>query len=107
MNDDLMAIKQAMDDLDFPTARDLAATYVPAHPEEFTDYVRMVEEAASEKDALAAVVAAVEGLRNAGLVDQQIRAEAFHLYRWEPQNINGDFEPVVRNPVEPQVANGE
>ncbi|QEA10791.1 hypothetical protein [Mycobacterium phage Weirdo19] len=97
MNTELAAIKAALDEQDFATARDLATAYVTAHSEEFTDYQRIVAEAATEAEAIAAVVAAVEALRAAGLTDQQYRAEAFHLHRWNPQNIGGEFEPSIRN----------
>lgn len=105
MNEELAAIKAAMDNLDFATARDLSTVYVNAHPDEFTDYVQMVENAETERAAMQAVVDAVEAVRNAGLVGQQYRAEAFIQHRWDPQDIGGTSEPVVRNPIEPTVRN--
>lgn len=96
MQEQLQAIKDAMDRLDFATARDLSTNYVRGHPEEFTDYVAMVNDSANESEAIAKVVEAVEKLRDAGLVEHQMRAEAFHFYRWHPQNIGGTFAPTVR-----------
>lgn len=105
MNPDLQAIKDAMTNLDFDTARDLATLYVPAHPEEFVDYSQLVENAASEEEAIATVVQAIEVMRSAGMILQQYRGEAFCLYRWEPQSIGATTEPVVRNPIPLTVRN--
>lgn len=89
MNQQLEAIKIAMDDLDFNAARALSDTYVAAHPEEFTEYADM---------AIESVVQAVDVFRAAGMVDHQYRAEAWHLHTWEPQTIGGGFQPSLRNP---------
>ncbi|AZS06590.1 hypothetical protein SEA_JACOREN57_23 [Mycobacterium phage JacoRen57] len=105
MNEELQAIKNAMNNLDFDTARDLAAVYVPAHREEFVDFIEMVETSANELEAIARVVKAIETLRDAGLTLQQYRGEAFHLFRWDPQSIGGTTEPIVRNPIPPTVRN--
>ncbi|ABD58633.1 gp34 [Mycobacterium phage PLot] len=105
MNTELQAIKDAMNALDFDTARDLAKLYVENHPEEFVDYYQIVEESANEEEAIAKVVTSIEVLRAAGLTQQQYRGETFHLFRWDPQNIGATTEPVVRNPIPPTVRN--
>src|SRR5690242_15927800 len=109
MKQELLAVKAAMERCDFATARDLATLYVNAHPDEFTDYYDMVASSVNESEALAKVVAAVDNLRNAGLLEHQMRAEAFHLHRWHPQNIGGHMGagPQVRNAgvVHPAVRN--
>ncbi len=103
MNEGLAAIKAAMENADFATARDLATNYVNARPDEFADYFAIVENADDEKTALREVVKAAAALRAAGLDAQHYRAEAFHLYRWEPQDVAGDSQPRVREAAQPTV----
>ena len=92
---------------DFATARDLSTLYVNAHPEEFSDWVDKVASSVDESEAIAKVVAAVEHLRDAGLLEHSLRGEAFHFHRWHPQQINGSSGPVLRNDggVHPAVRN--
>lgn len=101
MNEELAAIQAAMEATDFATARDLADTYVAAHTDEFADYFAITEAAESESKALLAVVNAAAALRAAGLTAAHYRAEAFLLYRWDPQDVSGGSQPRVRN-SEPQ-----
>lgn len=104
MNEELTAIKAAMDNADFDTARALADAYVPAHPDEFSDYYAIVEAAESETAAHTEVVQSVEALRNAGLQSHQYRAEAFLLYRWAPLDASGASGPHVRHADEVQIS---
>lgn len=88
MNKGLEALKTALDGGDFDKARKLADTYVKDHPDEFADYTDMPIEA---------VVQAVDVFRAAGMLDNQYRAEAWHLHAWEPQEIGGNVVPQKRN----------
>lgn len=97
VNEELEALKAAMGAGDFDTARDLATNYVRAHPEEFTDYVRLVQEAPDERAAVKAVVQRVTAFRNLDMPGEQYRAEAFHLHRWHPQDVTGQVQPLIRN----------
>ena len=92
---------------DFETARDLSTLYFNAHPDDFNDYIEMVESSKDEDEAVAKVVAAVEKLRDAGLLEHSLRGEVFHFHRWHPQQIGGNFGPLVRNDggVHPAVRN--
>lgn len=96
-------------------ARELSDTYVTTHLDEFTDHIEKVAKARAaatdpaegERAAIAVIVKMCENLRNAELDEHWIRAEAFHLHHWHPQNVGGDFAPTVRNDVgaPPQVRN--
>lgn len=97
MNPELTALKEAMDGLDFVTARELATAYVAAHPDEFAEYSAMAESAETEQAAIQSVVHAVEVFRAAGLLESQYRAEAWHLHTWDPQDIGGAVRPRRRN----------
>lgn len=88
MNKGLEAVKKAVDELDFDKARKLADAYVKAHPDEFADYAEMTIES---------VVQAVDVFRAAGMLDNQYRAEAWHLHAWEPQAVGGSVVPQKRN----------
>lgn len=98
MNAELAAIKDAVDKStgdgrDLAKAQQLAKSYVEAHPEEFTDYQAWGnDDAAREK-----TVQAVDVFRAAGMDEAQWRAEAWHLFSWEPPNIGGTFQPAIRN----------
>ncbi len=94
MNPDLEAIRDAMDPdrgggQDASTARLLADAYVSAHPDEFGMLATMPIESC---------VAAVDLFRGTGDLGSQWRAETWLLHHWEPQNIGGNFEPVLRTP---------
>lgn len=97
MNKELEALDQAMQSGAFDTARDLATNYVRAHPEEFETYRRLVEEAPDHKAAIQQIVKRVTAFRNLDMHEDRLRAEAFHLHHYEPQNIGADFQPAVRN----------
>lgn len=84
---DLEAIKTAMDALDFDKARTLSDAYVKTHPDEFNDYSDL---------SIEDVVKAVDVFRAAGMLDNQYRAEAWHLHKWEPQTIGAAAGPVLR-----------
>lgn len=88
MNEELSAIKDSMDALDFDKARELGKSYVAAHPDEFNDFADM---------AIESVVQAVDVFRAAGMLDNQYRAEAWHLNTWPPQIIGGNTGPVFQN----------
>lgn len=97
MNEQLEALKTAMDSGDWDSARDLATAYVTGHPDEFDDYRRIVAEAPDEKTALEKVAASCEALLLAGLHDLYYHAEAFQLHRWQPMDVGGSIQPQVRN----------
>lgn len=97
MNTELAAIKQAIDDQDFATARDLSTNYVTAHPDEFASYVAVVEIASDERAAKREVVKRISVFRSMGMEEDQYRAEAFQLHRWEPEIIGGASFPIIRN----------
>ena len=82
----------AADHQDIDRAREIATEYVQAHPDEFEDF----REWGTDQDALEQTVQAVEVFRTAGLRKQWARAEAWHLATWEPQNIGGTAQPVLR-----------
>jgi hypothetical protein len=88
MNEGLEAVKKAVDELDFDKARKLADAYVKANPDEFADYTDMT---------LESVVQAVDVFRAAGMLDNQYRAEVWHLHAWEPQAIGGNVVPQKRS----------
>src|SRR5665213_429097 len=96
MNQELQALKAAMDAMDFDTARELATAYVNAHPDEFTEYAALTESAESDQKAIEAVVADVEHYRSQGRLESQYRAEAWHLHTWEPQQIGVTVGPQRR-----------
>lgn len=88
MNEELQAIKAAMEAADFDQARALSDAYVTAHPEEFTKFEGM---------DLAEVVTAVEKARDVDHDEvKQYTAEAFHLYTWPGQTIGGAVVPEKR-----------
>ena len=98
MNDELTAIAEAIapTDPDSPdaigqdhkTAVQLADEYVAAHPEEFEDYKDM---------SIVELVQSVDNARALGLKTAQWRAETWLLHKFEPQNIGGEQQPVIRN----------
>src|SRR5690242_14731231 len=88
MNSALEEIKNRANDPETRSlARQLAAEYVEAHPGEFTEL--------SEK-TIEECVEVVDVMRSAGLDESHWRAEAWIMYKWEPQNIGGTVGPVVR-----------
>lgn len=87
MNKELEAVKDAMDAMDFDKARKLADAYVKAHPDEFNDFKEL---------SLESVVQAVDVFRAAGMADNQYRAEAWHLHKWDPQQIGANAAPSIR-----------
>jgi hypothetical protein len=74
-------------------ARDLSAKYVQAHPDEFADFAAW----GTGQDALEQTVRACETFRTSGMREMWARAEAWHFYTWEPQQIGGNVQPTVRN----------
>lgn len=113
MIQELQDLKEAMEAGDFDRAREISDTYVTTHPDEFNDHLNHVGNAANEGEALAKIVDMCEKLRDAGLEEHQLRAEAFHLHRWHPQDIGGVYQPAVRKdededlpaPSQPKVRN--
>lgn len=87
MNKELEKLKKAMDAADFDKARELADTYVQAHPDEFNDFAEL---------SIESVVQAVDVFRAAGMTDNQYRAEAWHLYKWAAQEIGAAAAPTLR-----------
>lgn len=85
----------AADHQDVDKARQLSVDYVKANPDEFADFRAW----GTDKDALEKTVQAVEVFRAAGMRSQWARAEAWHFATWEPQNIGGVAQPVLRNIV--------
>ena len=91
---ELEAIKDAVDKntgggRDRPAAVELAAAYVAAHPEldaEMADW------------DLPKIVEAISLFRAAGSDVQQWRLEAYHLAKWEPQEIGGEYHATLRTP---------
>lgn len=107
MNAQLEALAASMAKLDFDKARELADSYVTSHADEFTEHAAVVKKAGDEKAAQAALVKMVETLREAGLDESALRADAFILHRWHPNDVSGVFQPMVRNELaethQPQV----
>lgn len=78
---------------DIDRARELSTQYVKDNPDEFADYAAFGLDA----EGLVCTVRAVELFRAAGMRQQWARAEAWHFANWEPQNIGGATQPVLRN----------
>lgn len=98
MNQELEAILQALEENgdepgDIDRARELSTAYVQAHPEEFTGYKAW----GTSQSAIELTVRACETFRAAGQREDWARAEAWHFFSWEPQNIGGVVQPAVRN----------
>jgi hypothetical protein len=89
LKDELQAIKEAVDVMDFDTARRLSDRYVMDNSAEYVEY---------QDKSIPEIVRAVEAFRDAGLDESQWRAEAWHLHRFEPQNIGGASQPRIRVP---------
>lgn len=101
MNQELEAILQALEANgdqpgDIERARRLSTAYVKAHPDEFTGYSAW----GTGDAALKLTVNAVETFRAAGQREDWARAEAWHFFTWEPQNIGGVVQPAVRNIIQ-------
>lgn len=97
MNPELQAIRDAMDKKtgdgrDADKARELADQYVADHPDQFEQMADLT---------LKQCVQAVATFRNANMVDDQWRAEAWILHRFEKQHIGGAASPQVRIPSKP------
>jgi hypothetical protein len=97
VSEDLQAILDALAENgeepgDIDRARELSTAYVQAHPDEFADFRSW----GTGRDALEKTVAAVDAFRAAGLNDSWARAEAWHFFTWEPQNIGGSNQPQLR-----------
>jgi hypothetical protein len=93
MNSELEAIRDAADKTtgdgrDLDEAVRLADAYVDAHPGEFDDY--------RGKD-MDAAVRAVEAFRNAGMDEQEWRAQTWIFHAWEFQEIGGAVAPARRD----------
>ena len=94
MDADLEAIKDAWDKStgdgrDEEGARALCVAYVQAHPEltaEMHDW------------DIPQIVNAVSVLRAAGLTDKQWQVEAYHLAKFPPQSIGGEYHVEARLP---------
>lgn len=83
----------AADHQDIDKARELSTAYVKDHPDEFDDFRAW----GTDEDARVRTVQAVEVFRSAGMRQQWARAEAWHFATWEPMNIGGTAQPVLRN----------
>jgi hypothetical protein len=98
MNAELEAIKDAMDKStgdgrDHPNACTLAEAYVEAHPEQYADDIYENSLATRSVEDL---VKAVDVFRAAGMEEQQWIIETFLLAKFEPQNIGGTSQVVLR-----------
>jgi hypothetical protein len=94
MNPELQAIKDAWDPAigdgrDADLARSLADAYVANHPEEF-NHVRDL--------SLPDAVKVLELFRHIGNAEGEWRVEAWLMHRFEPQNIGGEANFVIRVP---------
>lgn len=92
MDETLLAIQDAWDKeldggRDDAAARALADEFVSANPALFTGMAEMT---------VAELVNAVDTFREAGMLEEQWRVEAWLLHHYEPQNIGGQAEPTVR-----------
>ena len=92
MNAELEAIKDSWDKAtgdgrDEDGTRKACDAYVAAHPDEFTELTDMT---------LEQCVDAVSVFRNASLEESQWRTEVWLLHRFEPQQIGGSYQPVLR-----------
>lgn len=95
MDGKLAQIKMALTDAedhpaDVDEARRLADEFVAENPGYYSDYAgKSVHE----------LVEAVDLLRSAGMEEEHWRVEAWLLHRFEPQNIGGPVEAIVRVPT--------
>lgn len=94
MDETLVAIQEAWDKTidggrDDAAARALADQFVAANPAMFTGMAAMT---------VAELVSSVDVFREAGMLEEQWRVEAWLLHHYEPQNIGGAAEPTVRVP---------
>lgn len=87
MHDDLQNIKDAVEAQDFALARSLSDSFVTENDSLFTD---MKPKADFE------LVAAVDVFRSAGMEENQWQVEAWLLHHFEPQNIGGSAQAIVR-----------
>lgn len=92
MDPDLAAVKDAMDKStgdgrDYDKACKLADAYVAKHPEQFGQFRDL-----SIEDC----VRAVDVFRDANMVEDQWRVEAWILHSWEPLNVGGGFQAQAR-----------
>lgn len=81
--------KESGDGRDETKARQLADAYVDKHPELF---------ASLREKTIHECVKAVEVFRDAGMVDEQWRVEAWILHHFNPQDIGGPASATVRIP---------
>jgi hypothetical protein len=72
---------------DQEAVRALADAYVTANPAEFTELAGL---------SIEQLVTAVDVFRAAGLVESQQRVEVWLWHHFEPQNIGGTHEAIVR-----------
>jgi hypothetical protein len=99
MNEQLEAILTALEQNgedkpgDIDEARRISTEYVKANPEEFNDFRAW----GFDESARVKTVEAVDVFRAANMREQWARAEAWHFATWEPMNIGGSVQPVVRN----------
>lgn len=89
MDPDLVAIQTAVETGDLDTARTLSDTYVTANPSYFTDQANMT---------IDECVAGVDAFRAAAMDTNQWQMEAWLLHHFEPQDIGGTYQPVIRIP---------
>lgn len=81
----------AKESRDMELARELAATYVREHPEEFADAVRLSRDEN---------VAMVSICRKLGRDDDADRHDIWVLCSYEPQHITGAVSQTVRPPTD-------
>lgn len=92
MNDELQAIKDAMDKetgRDYAGAVALADAYVAAHPELFTGL---------DQFDLPLLVELLSKRRNSGDDEGAWNVQAWILHRYAPQSIGGEYKAEVRLP---------
>lgn len=81
--------KNTGDGRDRDKAVKLAEAYVKANPDMFASFKGL---------SIAECVQAVDVFRAAGLEEEEWRAEAWLLAKFEPQNIGGEYQATVRLP---------
>lgn len=101
MHEKLEAIRNAWDKevgdgRDEELARRLADEFVAENPDLYTDYKGRVLE---DVEGVTGLVSAVDVLRQAGMLEEQWRVEAWLLHRFNPQDIGGSVSATVRIPT--------
>lgn len=100
MKKEYEALYKALDpeNLDIDEARRLATSIVKKYPDEFNEYAGLTDDPDTPDDeALSAIVADIDHFRAQGRTESWMRAEAWHLHIFEPQNIGGSAGPHRRD----------